>query len=374
MAIDKLILDGDKAIKEQDFLGAISKFNEAIKENPKSFAAHLKRSTAYQKLANYEAASRDISTAFTIAEDKGKRSEIGLCYFRLGLLNYLQKKKKLALMNLNKAKEYDCRESTLDMWKNKVEYDLKKNPEVSDAQDNEIPELEIDPEPELEPENKVDNATKQQSSTSIDVINKQAPLKIKIREDWYQTSKDIIITIYAKNIKQDQLTIKFEDQSVVVSFPNGSNSEYNYTLDPLYAKILPEQSSYKVYSTKLEIVLVKENVGKWPTLEKSNDDTKLVVESKDVKENSQGLAYPTSSKKAINWSNFKIDDDDEKNDDPNAFFAKLFKDTDEDSRRAMMKSYVESNGTVLTTSWDEAKNKKFETAPPDGMEEKKWDK
>lgn len=126
MAIDKLILDGDKAIKEQDFLGAISKFNEAIKENPKSFAAHLKRSTAYQKLANYEAASRDISTAFTIAEDKGKRSEIGLCYFRLGLLNYLQKKKKLALMNLNKAKEYDCRESTLDMWKNKVEYDLKK--------------------------------------------------------------------------------------------------------------------------------------------------------------------------------------------------------------------------------------------------------
>ena len=38
----------------------------------------------------------------------------------------------------------------------------------------------------------------------------------------------------------------------------------------------------------------------------------------------------------------------------------------------MMKSYVQSNGTVLTTSWDEAKDKIW-GLPPDGMEVKKWD-
>lgn len=357
MAIDKLIQDGDKAIKEQDFLGAVSKFSAAIKENPKSFQAHLKRSTAYQKLSNYEAASTDISTAFVIAEEKGKRSEVGVCYFRLGLLNYVQKKKKLALVNLNKAKEYDCQESTLEMWKNKVEYDLKKNPEIDDPED-EIPDLEYK-------EEKVE----QKPSTSIDVINKQAPLKVKIREDWYQSNQDIIITIYAKNIKQDQLNIKFDVSSVTVSFPNSENSEYNYTLDPLYDTISQEKSSFKVYGTKLEITLVKQKAGKWPTLEKSAEPVEKIAEAKEP-----GLSYPTSSKKAINWSNFKINDEEEKNEDPNAFFSQLFKDTDADSQRAMMKSYVESNGTVLTTSWDEAKNKKFETAPPDGMQERKWER
>jgi suppressor of G2 allele of SKP1 len=82
--------------------------------------------------------------------------------------------------------------------------------------------------------------------------------------------------------------------------------------------------------------------------------------------------YPSSSKKAVNWSNFKVDEEDEANASENDFFAKLYKDTDDDTRRAMMKSYVESNGTVLTTNWDEAKQKKFETSPPEGMVAKEW--
>ncbi len=37
----------------------------------------------------------------------------------------------------------------------------------------------------------------------------------------------------------------------------------------------------------------------------------------------------------------------------NAFFKKIFSQGDDDQRRAMMKSYVESNGTVLSTNWNE---------------------
>ena len=96
---------------------------------------------------------------------------------------------------------------------------------------------------------------------------------------------------------------------------------------------------------------------------------------------SHGPAYPTSSKKGPkDWD--KIDDDDEGADDDddddgekgdvNAFFRKLYKDADDDTRRAMMKSYVESNGTSLSTSWAEAKEKTYETLPPDGSEAKKW--
>ncbi|RYP78014.1 hypothetical protein DL769_003286 [Monosporascus sp. CRB-8-3] len=89
---------------------------------------------------------------------------------------------------------------------------------------------------------------------------------------------------------------------------------------------------------------------------------------------SSGPAYPTSSKKGPkNWD--KIDDEDDAEDgggDVNSFFQTIYKNADDDTRRAMMKSYIESNGTSLSTSWAEAKDKKYETLPPDGSEAKKW--
>jgi suppressor of G2 allele of SKP1 len=38
----------------------------------------------------------------------------------------------------------------------------------------------------------------------------------------------------------------------------------------------------------------------------------------------------------------------------------------------MMKSFSESNGTALSTNWEEVKKAKVETNPPDGLEAKKW--
>ena len=108
-------------------------------------------------------------------------------------------------------------------------------------------------------------------------------------------------------------------------------------------------------------------------------------------------AYPTSSKSGPkNWDKIVSDatkkpkkdggDDDDADldglddrddldyggDEANYFFKKLYKDADEDTKRAMMKSYVESNGTVLSTNWSEVGKGKVETSPPDGMEAKRW--
>lgn len=87
----------------------------------------------------------------------------------------------------------------------------------------------------------------------------------------------------------------------------------------------------------------------------------------------KGPAYPTSSKRGpTNWDSIGDDEKEEKEGDVNAFFKEIYKDADEDTRRAMMKSYVESNGTALSTSWTEVKDKKYETMPPEGAEAKKW--
>ncbi|KAF3056290.1 Protein SGT1 like protein A [Daldinia childiae] len=110
-----------------------------------------------------------------------------------------------------------------------------------------------------------------------------------------------------------------------------------------------------------------------PVLKPTPNDSKAY----STKTVGSAQAYPTSSKKgAVNWDQIGDDDggDESKEDaDVNSFFQKLYKDADDDTRRAMMKSYVESNGTSLSTSWAEAKGKTYKTLPPDGAEAKKWD-
>jgi len=68
-----------------------------------------------------------------------------------------------------------------------------------------------------------------------------------------------------------------------------------------------------------------------------------------------------------------VDSDDEAADPVNGFFKKLYKDANEDTRRAMMKSYQESGGTALSTNWAEVGKAPVPISPPDGMEVKKWE-
>ena len=68
----------------------------------------------------------------------------------------------------------------------------------------------------------------------------------------------------------------------------------------------------------------------------------------------------------------EADDDDDGGDPANSFFKKLYAGADADTRRAMIKSYQESNGTALSTNWAEVGVKKVDTTPPDGMEARSW--
>lgn len=47
------------------------------------------------------------------------------------------------------------------------------------------------------------------------------------------------------------------------------------------------------------------------------------------------------------------------------FFKKLYANADDDTRRAMVKSYYESQGTALSTNWDEVGKGKVEARPPE---------
>lgn len=191
-----------------------------------------------------------------------------------------------------------------------------------------------------------------------------------------------------------------------VSFPTSSGSNYDFTLLPLFSGIDVSQSTYFVTPNKVEISLHKSMGGlKWSALEgthtaaSSNSKDATIVQPPQLANPiaEKAPAYPTSSKKgAKNWdtvakdelqkaknennkdseaSAAAVDDDDldEEGDPLQGFFKKLYKDANPDTRRAMMKSYVESNGTALSTNWEDVGKAPVPVNPPDGIEAKKWE-
>lgn len=53
-------------------------------------------------------------------------------------------------------------------------------------------------------------------------------------------------------------------------------------------------------------------------------------------------------------------------------FQDIYSKSSDEVRRAMNKSFQESNGTVLNTNWAEVKSKKVEMKAPESSEFKKW--
>ena len=186
--------------------------------------------------------------------------------------------------------------------------------------------------------------------------------ELKIIYNWIQTGTDITVDI-TSNHNLNAYDIKINKKSI--EFVDKKEGTVKYTIN-LTNGILVEKSSYKITSSmkcKLELHKEVENFN-WVNLEVNKNDDSL----NNPKDKVVHGYYPSSSKVKKDWSQLdKEIDEQEKEDaskDGNEGMWRLFRDIyakgNEETRRAMIKSFQTSGGTVLSTNWDEVKDKDYE--------------
>uniref|UniRef100_A0A8D0GNT2 SGS domain-containing protein n=1 Tax=Sphenodon punctatus TaxID=8508 RepID=A0A8D0GNT2_SPHPU len=150
-----------------------------------------------------------------------------------------------------------------------------------------------------------------------------------------------------------------------------SGEDYDLKLCLLHS-IVPEQSIFKVLSTKIK--MKKPEAIRWEMLEGQTGSPMLKQITPDPKH-----LYPSSSHYTKNWDQLvgeiKEEEKNEKLEGDaalNKLFQQIYSDGTDEVKRAMNKSFMESGGTVLSTNWSDVGKRKVEVNPPDDMEWKKF--
>ncbi|CAH2078165.1 unnamed protein product [Thlaspi arvense] len=310
-------------IKLQNFTEAVVDANKAIELDPSLTKAYLRKGTACMKLEEYRTAKTALEKGASIAPSDSKFKKL------------------------------------ID------ECDLRISEEEKDL---------VQPVPSASP-----SSSTAPPVSEVDLTHAPAaPAKAKYRHEFYQKPEEVVVTIFAKGIPKQSVNIDFGEQilSVVIDLPG---EEEAYHLQPrLFGKIVPDKCRYEVLSTKIEIRLAKADIITWASLEHGKGPA-VLPKPNVSSEVSQRPAYP-SSKKVKDWDKLEAEMKKQEKDEKlegdaalNKFFREIYQSADEDTRRAMSKSFVESNGTVLSTNWKEVGTKTIESTPPDGMELKKWE-
>eukprot|EP00051_Salpingoeca_urceolata_P024629 m.434967 g.434967 ORF g.434967 m.434967 type:complete len:316 (-) comp20254_c3_seq4:76-1023(-) len=91
-------------------------------------------------------------------------------------------------------------------------------------------------------------------------------LEIKpCRHDFFQTGPDAVLTIFAKKINPEQSSVKMNENTLVLSIVYEQTRKHEMNLH-LAGRVIPEECTVTLFSTKMEIKLRKAAAEGWPGL------------------------------------------------------------------------------------------------------------
>ncbi|KAL5567872.1 hypothetical protein UlMin_024447 [Ulmus minor] len=353
------------AFIDDHFELAVELYSQAISLNPKNAELYVDRAQAHIKLSNFTEAVADANRAIELEPSNSK------AYLRKGTACI-------------KLEEYQTAKAALEIGVSLAPGDSRYTNMIKECDEHIAEETGELTKHSVESSSAPNVSTKEVQP--VEIVNDQPnhvtvpPAKPKYKHDFYQKPEEVVLTIFAKGIPANNVVVDFGEQILSISIDVPGGDVYHYQ-PRLFGKIVPDKCRYTVLSTKIEIRLAKADEQiHWTSLEFSRENPVLQrVVSASVPAN-QRPSYPSSKPRRVDWDKLEAEvkkqEKEEKLDGDaalNKFFREIYQDADEDTRRAMSKSFVESNGTVLSTNWKEVGSKKVEGSPPDGMEMKKWE-
>ncbi|KAH9646763.1 SGT1 disease resistance protein 1-like [Citrus sinensis] len=295
------------SIKLQNFTEAVADANRAIELEPSMSKAYWRKATACMKLEEYETAK--------VALEKGASLAPGDSRFT----------------NLIKECEERIAEETGELQKQPLE----TGPTNVVSTNNVQPATNISSTEDVE--------------TVMDVSNEAAmaaPARPKYRHEFYQKPEEVVVTVFAKGIPAKNVTVDFGEQILSVSIDVPGEEAYHFQ-PRLFGKIIPAKCRYEVLSTKVEIRLAKAEPIQWSSLEFSKGAVVPQRVNTPSVSGSPRPTYPSSKPTRVDWDKLeaqvKKEEKEEKLDGDaalNKFFQEIYADADEDTRRAMKKSFV----------------------------------
>lgn len=91
------------------------------------------------------------------------------------------------------------------------------------------------------------------------------------RIDHYQTPKEVHVSVFAKQADRDRSSIMIVETQVHLDLFLPGQKRFKRTLN-LFGPVLPQESSYQFYGTKVEVLLKKSDGRSWTLLEKTTQN------------------------------------------------------------------------------------------------------
>lgn len=380
--------------KDENFAAAAPWYDKAVAAAPSNARYLANRCNNHLKLGAFDCALRDADLALTLDPHNAR------ALHRRAMALFMLDRFKEAAAAFTAAKDAGF-EGDVNLWQRKCAAEMERlaagpvapvqGAGAGAAAQPIVHKIEALPTPAQE---------KKAAAAAAAPAAPAAPLNLaqKTREQFYQIADEVTLTLLAKNVKSEQVHISLDAATATlharIAFP-ADGSEFSRSWN-LFARVVDAPPSIHITPYKIEITLKKCVPLSWSSLERKEgavlpaetaasvvaaDGSVVVPRANVIREDINYAAYPTSSKTLKNWSEVEAEAkraEEEEKPEGEAALQKLFQSiyggADEDTRRAMVKSFQTSGGTVLSTNWKEVKEKNYEKEreAPKGQEIKDW--
>lgn len=209
---------------------------------------------------------------------------------------------------------------------------------------------------------------------------------------YYQSDKIMTVAILEPSVMAENLRVDFGEKRLTVVLTK-QGVELTVIAGDLYETVDVERCRVNIRDEKVLIKLRKNDAFEWPELfakrkiNESSSATKATTTeaaapekettTKEIPKVPTDKPRPYTSHR--DWDKIEKEvekeAEDQEADPAAALFKMIYANADEDTRRAMIKSYQTSGGTVLSTNWSEVAKKDYEKerTAPKGQEWKTWE-